>query len=325
MFKDFKIDNSIDVPIYRQLTDMVRSKIAAGEILPGTKMPTVRELSKDLGVAQGTIKRAYDELELMGVVEKAQGKGTFISDGKKELPPSESRKDRAMEAIDNMFDELESMGFSGTEIGIFLELKQREREARGEKLKVALVECNPETLYMVVEQIRSPELDIYPFILDDVRSYPYKLSQDLDLVITTTSHFDEVAELVPQKDKLLGIALSLTTGSVHDLLMIPPKSKLGILSVSQKFGEMILKEIHKYSLKVESETCEYFDELKDSLGWVKGKDYILLPEGYEKYATGQVGEALAESKKKGKILLCSYGMDKGSLFQLNERLKSIKN
>ena len=114
MFKDFKIDTKVDTPIYQQLVNQIRSEISAGELPPGTKMPTVRDLSAEIGIAQGTVKRAYDELESIGVVEKAQGKGTFIKGSAaaaSSLQPIESRKDRAMIAIDNMFDELESMGF----------------------------------------------------------------------------------------------------------------------------------------------------------------------------------------------------------------------
>ena len=356
MFKDFKIENGSDIPIYQQITDMVRGKVLSGELAPGAKMPTVRELSVEIGVAQGTVKRAYDELESLGIVEKAQGKGTFISKASAAGIPSESRKDRAMVAIDNMFDELESMGFSSMEINIFLELKQLEREARHKKLKVALVECNPEVMHYLVEQIRTPELDIYPYLLEDIRYYPYKIEKDTDLIITTATHYDDLLSLIPLKEKIMRVALSLTTSSVHDMLMIPQKSKVGIISQSDRFGQMLKVEIKKYDLKVEVSDPIKFDELetneqkpkgtklasKESESktgtatgssernvslktWTDSKDYILLPEGYEKFCTPSLLEVLDEAKKKGKIITCIYKMDRGSEIQVEERIKTTRN
>ena len=326
MLKDFKINPKSDVPIYKQITNVVQGEISSGELLPGTKMPTVRELSAEIGIAQGTVKRAYDELEILGVVEKAQGKGTFIkgAGAMPQLQPIESRKDRAMIAIDNMFDELESMGFSSQEINIFLELKQREREARREKIKVALVECNPEVMHNLVEQIRTPDLDIYPYLLEDIRSYPYKIGEDVDLIITTATHFDELQELIPQRDKIMRVALSLTTSSVHDMLMIPPKSKVGIASDSERFGAMILKEINKYDLKVDADDPITFDLCREPFKWVKNKDYVLLPEEYKRYVSKEMKDALEEAEKKGKVILCSYRMDKGSEIQIEERIKGLR-
>ena len=324
LFK-FVVNNKIDTPIYRQLANQINSLVASGELAVGTKMPTVREMADTLGVAQGTVKRAYDELETMGVIEKTQGKGTFI----KEVAPavdmgSGSRKDRAMSSIDRMFDDLEELGFSTTEIEIFLELKKRERESRHEKMKIAVVECNPETLYSLVDQLRSPELDIYPFLLDDIRRNPYKIDESMNLIITSATHFDELNAAVSQKEKLLRIALSLTTSSVYDMLMIPPQSKIGVMSQSERFGNMIVNEMEKYNLKVDWDEPITFDNCNSPESWISEKDYILLPEDYESFCGSKTADALAEAKSKGKIILCTYRMDQGSAFQVEERIRSAK-
>ena len=323
MFKGFEIDTKIDVPIYQQLTDMIKAKALSGELASGTKMPTVRELSKTLGVAQGTVKRAYDELETQGIVNKAQGKGTFINLGESANTNMESRKDRAMLAIDKMFDELESMGFSGTEIDIFLELKSRERESRHEKIKIALVESNPEVLFSLVDQLRNPELDIYPYLISDIKAYPYKIGEGINLIITTEVNFDELKEILPQNERVMRIALSLATSAVHGILMIPPKSKVGILSDSKEFGDMIFREIDRYDLKIEVDPPVIFDECKKPNKWMEEHDYILVPDNYEKYVNESIKEAIGEARNKGKVILCTYRMDQGSNIQVEERIKAV--
>ena len=74
----FQLNPEIHVPIYRQLTDSIRSAVKRGVLVSGQQLPTVQDLSVDLSIAVGTIKRAYDELEREGIVEKIQGRGTFV-------------------------------------------------------------------------------------------------------------------------------------------------------------------------------------------------------------------------------------------------------
>ena len=136
MSEIYKVNTQLDVPIYRQLVDSIQSAVKKGDLVSGQQLPTVQELTEMLGIARGTVKRAYDELERAGVVEKVQGRGTFVC-----YQPSNSgsRKEQAMAAIDDMLDQLEGMGFSAAEINIFLNLKLREREEQEAFVKIAVV------------------------------------------------------------------------------------------------------------------------------------------------------------------------------------------
>jgi DNA-binding transcriptional regulator YhcF (GntR family) len=53
--------------------------MSTGELAPGHRLPTVRRLAEDLGVAPGTVARAYRELEASGLVETRGRNGTFVS------------------------------------------------------------------------------------------------------------------------------------------------------------------------------------------------------------------------------------------------------
>jgi GntR family transcriptional regulator len=70
------------VPVYRQIIDQVRGGIAAGTLVAGDQLPTVRQLAVDLAINPNTVLRAYRELELSGTLETQQGTGTFISNKK---------------------------------------------------------------------------------------------------------------------------------------------------------------------------------------------------------------------------------------------------
>jgi GntR family transcriptional regulator len=67
------------MPLYRQLMQQVQRLAAAGELREGDVLPSVRELSRDLGVNPSTVVKAYAELERTGLVETRHGLGTFVS------------------------------------------------------------------------------------------------------------------------------------------------------------------------------------------------------------------------------------------------------
>ncbi|MGG7078660.1 GntR family transcriptional regulator [Clostridium sardiniense] len=69
-------------PIYLQIIELVRRAIATGNLMPGDKLPSVRDMSTSLGVNPNTLQRAYGELERLGITYTKRGMGSFISDRK---------------------------------------------------------------------------------------------------------------------------------------------------------------------------------------------------------------------------------------------------
>lgn len=73
------IDLETATPPYEQVQTQISSLIAVGELPPGTRLPTVRSLAADLGVAAGTVARAYKELEAAGLVTTNRRQGTVVA------------------------------------------------------------------------------------------------------------------------------------------------------------------------------------------------------------------------------------------------------
>ena len=66
-------------PPYAQIRTQIASLITAGTLAPGTRLPTVRSMAADLGIAAGTVARAYKELELAGLVHTRRRNGTVVA------------------------------------------------------------------------------------------------------------------------------------------------------------------------------------------------------------------------------------------------------
>jgi DNA-binding transcriptional regulator YhcF (GntR family) len=74
-----RLDPASPIPPFEQVRGQLSLQVASGRLLPGQRLPTIRQLATDLGLAKGTVARAYRELELSGIVE-AQGRaGTFVA------------------------------------------------------------------------------------------------------------------------------------------------------------------------------------------------------------------------------------------------------
>src|ERR1700759_2856666 len=94
----FELDLHSGVPVYRQIIDRVHSARAAGQLRPGHRLHTVRQLAVDLSINPNTVVRAYRELEITGSLTTHQGTGTFVADRKIERTEAEheQRLDRLM-------------------------------------------------------------------------------------------------------------------------------------------------------------------------------------------------------------------------------------
>jgi GntR family transcriptional regulator len=77
----FVLSHADGRPMYLQIMEQIRQRIAVGDWHGGEPLPSIRQLATDLGVSVITIKRAYFELEREGVIATQHGKGSVVADG----------------------------------------------------------------------------------------------------------------------------------------------------------------------------------------------------------------------------------------------------
>lgn len=129
---EFTLDPKSGVPYYKQIILQVEMAIADGRLIKGEQLPTVRSLAVDLRINPNTVGRAYNELEIRGIVMTQQGTGTFISG--KEIRLDDVERERILSGITKTFvSKAASYGFSLDDIiNYFHELKS-ENDRGGEK------------------------------------------------------------------------------------------------------------------------------------------------------------------------------------------------
>jgi GntR family transcriptional regulator len=80
MYSGINISQTDARPMYLQIMEQIRQRIAVGDWTPGQELPSIRALAADLRVSVITVKRAYQDLETEGVIVTRHGKGSFVAD-----------------------------------------------------------------------------------------------------------------------------------------------------------------------------------------------------------------------------------------------------
>jgi len=87
-----QVDLASPVPPYEQIRLGLAFMVASGELGPGTQLPPVRQLAGDLGLAPGTVARAYRELEEAGLAVARGRRGTFVAPSLEGVGPVRDRR-----------------------------------------------------------------------------------------------------------------------------------------------------------------------------------------------------------------------------------------
>ena len=72
------VDHDAETPLWQQLASILRAQIQSGELPPGRIMPSESTLMQEHGLARGTVRKAIDALVQEGLVNRVQGRGTFV-------------------------------------------------------------------------------------------------------------------------------------------------------------------------------------------------------------------------------------------------------
>ena len=101
-------------PIYLQVINELKKRMVKGELKPGEKMPSNRELAVLFKVNQNTAARIYREMESMGLCYTKRGIGTFVSEEDDMI--NGLKKEMAEELVRNFMQEMEDLGFQKGDI-----------------------------------------------------------------------------------------------------------------------------------------------------------------------------------------------------------------
>jgi len=121
------LDYQSGEPIYRQIVEAIKYKIACGELTLDERLPSIRALAEELKINPRTVVKAYEELKHAGLVVMRQGQGVFVS-SKQGITPQSVRKKAIADMARRMLAEAFRLGAEKTEVLEIIETEANKME-----------------------------------------------------------------------------------------------------------------------------------------------------------------------------------------------------
>ena len=113
-----------DLPIYSQLVEQIRLAIVSGRMLPGEKIPSVRDLAAESGVNPNTMQRALQELERQGIIYTQRTAGRYVTEDTQVI--ARVKAELAEKQLQSFMSSMKTLGYSADDIMALIRAKEKE-------------------------------------------------------------------------------------------------------------------------------------------------------------------------------------------------------
>jgi DNA-binding transcriptional regulator YhcF (GntR family) len=238
---ELDVERDSDVPISTQIYWQLAYQIDSGRLLPGSRLPPVRELGAALRVNPNTIRAVYRRLADAGYVTSRHGAGTHVAD----RPPQRRGAEALAGIVAEMLRRAAQAGFTADEVAAATFAAATERKRPGPLVRVLFAECTNADAGYDAERLNQafPEvIEAEGTLLDDL---PDRLDRfHYDLVATTTFHADEAQALVHGRVPV--VAMLVGPGYVelvHEIAGLPAGSRVGLVCASSRGTDNIAETL----------------------------------------------------------------------------------
>jgi len=319
---DLQVDRHSQLSIHVQLKAQLTHLIQAGQLAPGTQLPTVRQLAGFLRINRNTAARVFTDLEREGYLSCEKGRGTFVAQrlpGKESPPP---RMHTLAKLVDETLGQAGRLGFGAAEFAAALYTRAHAAPPEAaRKLKTLFTECNrpqlrrfsqelAETLPLRVDALLIPDLE------REYRRSPGFLRR-YRLVITTFAHVHEVQKLLRREQiEVVGLMMDATLGTLMRLTALPEGTKVGVACNEWTGSQNVKLSIDNAGLKN--------IELVMGCGAETESLKRMMKEARVVVCSGLVASKIRGLAPKGtEIIVDDRTLDKGGLEMLRQRLARL--
>lgn len=250
----FNIDPALPVPLGVQLRGVIEYGIVCGQLQPGERLPPVRSMARQLGIAPMTVSQVYKELKEAGLLEAKPGNGTFVSSTVASGARPELRG--LQQRIDQLLEDALGLGLSGGELVALVNARINRRSPGGRGLRLIFVGLFEEATRAYGADIRAhlPAGDsIQTTTLAEVAASELARRRlvHADLVLTLFNRKTEVARLVGSKKPVLGVHYIPSERTRTLLAQIDPLASVAIISTFPEFLPIMKAGVQRFAPHVQ--------------------------------------------------------------------------
>ena len=247
------LDRSLPVPLGVQLKGLIEYGIACGELAPGTRLPSVRELAEAGDIAPMTAMAVYKDLQASGMVVARPGSGTFVAEGARAWP--EDALGRVQTHLDAAFGVADAAGMSPADVASLLGARigrSRARESRIVRVIMLGVFEAATSAYAreIARQLR-PGDAISAVTFAHARSHPAGLPP-ADLYVTLANRRAEAEVLVQGRAPVTSVSFMPSEQTRARLAGIDPLARLGLVTVFPEFLALMKPGVMRFAPHVKA-------------------------------------------------------------------------
>lgn len=246
----FNVDPALPVPVGTQLRGVIEYGIVCGQLAPGLRLPTVRSMAKELGIAPMTVAQVYKDLKASGLLETKPGHGTFVSTSvQAQVRP---RMLDLQRRIDALLDEADAAGLSGADlVGLVnARINRRARPAFG--LHLAFVGLFDEATRAYAEDIQArlqngDTIHSTTFREIDENEVARQRVMKCELVLTLANRKADLQEVLGSKKQIFGVTYIPSERTRTLLAQIDPLARVGIVSTFPEFLPIMKAGLQRFA------------------------------------------------------------------------------
>jgi DNA-binding transcriptional regulator YhcF (GntR family) len=276
-----------------QLRGRIKYGIACGELLPGERLPSVRDLAVQIGIAPMTVAAVYRELQEAEILEARGGSGTFVAASGAENATRRDGLRRLRQRVDALLRDAEALGLDDADILALVNMRLRAAPDTGLRLVFVGVFATATRDYAATVEARLPLGDrVAPATLEALRAdHAARLDvASADLVLTIADRRPEVAALLgPRTPPLVAIHFLPIESVRSTLAALDPFARVAVVSLFPEWLVMMMAGITRFAPHVSQVAATVLDApdlaerlaMADFVVFATGAEAVLtrLPEG----------------------------------------------
>jgi len=237
------------LPVHVQLKEQLKFLILNGDLEPGARLPTTRQLAGFLRINRNTVLRAYQELAREGLIDCRQGRGCLVVERPEEAASPVPAQ--LVEVIDGAIEQARKLGVSADDFATTAYARARQRWDVPVRLKkIAFVECDAQTAADFAHAIQERlDVAVIPVVLEDLEHPTPETEQhlrDARAVATTFFHVEEIRRLLAQaniKKEVVALTVKPHLEALVRVARIPQGTSVALVCVDERNAGLMGKSL----------------------------------------------------------------------------------
>jgi DNA-binding transcriptional regulator YhcF (GntR family) len=229
----------------QQVRDLIIDRLVSGLYPHSSKLPTARELAKEIGAHRNTVAKAYQALAEMGLVTLRQGRGTYVT-GHVDESSHSTLQEQIRSAVSDLTNSARRLGIAREQLQRIL-MEELDEQYSAHSLRAGFVECNTDDTEAAVGEIEVlTGYHLEPLLLKALLDAPEPICQRYDVIFTSLYHIKEVSTIVHEAMpglQVIGIYTQPDEMALAQVAQIPAGAKIGIVVSNDDGGRRFEAQI----------------------------------------------------------------------------------